>query len=323
MSVIEPAPVHVAGNIKNLGILDRSQASANENKVLDDIDKVLTAEGKNLDKDGAASAINGLKDELEYGDRFQMVTILNPEGFKNPGMGVFPSALTWDVLLKISDENNLDAVFSLAFYDTEAKVNVKITPTEIKIPIGGSIPAIEQQATVNTLIKTGWRIYDIKNRMIIDEYFINRSLVSHGRGLTPLQAIKAIIDRKEAVVDESNKIGHNYGFRVFPYKIRVTREYFVKGTNNFKIAKRRAQTGDWNGAAELWEKETNNSKMKVAGRAYYNMAIINEINGDLDAAIDWASKSYTDYKNKDALRYLNVLKNRKKRNAQAQKQMDY
>ena len=38
------------------------------------------------------------------------------------------------------------------------------------------------------------------------------------------------------------------------------------------------------------------------------MAIINEINGDLDSAIDWAAKAYADYKNKKALSYLKTLR---------------
>jgi hypothetical protein len=45
------------------------------------------------------------------------------------------------------------------------------------------------------------------------------------------------------------------------------------------------------------------------------MAIINEINGNLNAAIDWASKSYIDYKDKNALRYLRILENRMAKNA--------
>jgi Flp pilus assembly protein TadD len=51
--------------------------------------------------------------------------------------------------------------------------------------------------------------------------------------------------------------------------------------------------------------------MKVAGRAYYNMAIINEINGDLEAAVSWAQKAYSDYRNKRGLRYVRILENRK------------
>ncbi len=40
------------------------------------------------------------------------------------------------------------------------------------------------------------------------------------------------------------------------------------------------------------------------------MAIINEINGNLEDAIEWARKSYEDYNNRQALRYLNELKYR-------------
>ena len=44
------------------------------------------------------------------------------------------------------------------------------------------------------------------------------------------------------------------------------------------------------------------------------MAIINEINGDLNAAIDWASKSYSDFNNREALNYLRILRNRVAKN---------
>jgi tetratricopeptide (TPR) repeat protein len=137
-----------------------------------------------------------------------------------------------------------------------------------------------------------------------------------GRGINPLIAVQGIIGRKEAVMEKSNHFGHDYAFRVLPYTIRVSRDYYVRGTENFNIAKRRAQTGDWDGAAKLWEKEVAHPKPKIAGRATYNMAIINEINGDLDKAVEWASRSYTDYENKLALNYLRILKNRMAKNEQ-------
>ncbi|MBW2003909.1 MAG: hypothetical protein JRI72_04745 [Deltaproteobacteria bacterium] len=70
------------------------------------------------------------------------------------------------------------------------------------------------------------------------------------------------------------------------YRIRVARHYYVRGTTNFKIVKRRAQTDNGDGVAELCNKEVSNPKRKVAGRACYNMAIINEINDVLNAAVE-------------------------------------
>jgi hypothetical protein len=99
--------------------------------------------------------------------------------------------------------------------------------------------------------------------------------------------------------------------RILPFRLRVTRDYFVKGTNNFSIAKRKAQTGKWDEAGKLWELETGNPKMKIAGRACYNMAIINEINGSLDDALGWAQKAWEDYKIRLALKYTRILENRK------------
>ena len=96
----------------------------------------------------------------------------------------------------------------------------------------------------------------------------------------------------------------------------------MKGSSNFKIATRKARTGNWTGAGELWLKETTNRKRKIAGRACYNMAILGEINGDLDAAIQWAQKAYENYNNKLALKYVSLLKNRKASNQRLDYQLE-
>ncbi|MFW2377202.1 MAG: hypothetical protein ACN4ES_11665, partial [Cellulophaga baltica] len=63
-----------------------------------------------------------------------------------------------------------------------------------------------------------------------------------------------------------------------------------------------------------WKQETTNPDLKIQGRANYNMAISSEIAGDLDLAIQYASKAYTDSKDKLALAYVNVLKYRVQQN---------
>lgn len=313
LSVTQAPPVHVSSKIKSIGIIDRSLPSEKD-KAMDKIDKILTAEGKNLDKDGAHEAVLGLFSELNNTNRFSEIKMIDSLDLRSPGVGIFPSALSSEQIEQICRDNNVDAIFTLSFYDTDAQVDYKAIPVEIDGPMGIKIPAIEHQATIITEIKTGWRIYDQINKTIADEYMVNDQVVSSGSGINPINAVQAIIGRKAAVMEISKDIGQNYALRIIPYNIRVSRDYYVRGTDNFKIAKRRAQTGNWDGAAELWNIEVNNPKGKVAGRACYNMAIINEINGDLDTAIEWASKSYTDYNNKLALKYVNILKNRVREN---------
>ncbi len=310
LSVIEPAPVFIPDNIKKIGIINRSIPTEKTNKNLDELDKLFSIEGKSLDKNGADKVIMGLFDELSKYNRFENIVLIEKADIENTGLSVFPAALSWDKIKMICDNNNVDAVLSLSFYDTDTKVSYNPNKTTIENPFGKDIPALSHDITVNTIIKCGWRIYNPNENIIHDEYIINDEIISKGSGINPVKAAEAVVGRKEAVMDASTYIGKNYAYRLLPFKRRVTRLYYVEGNENFEKGKRLAQTGNWNKAAELWEKELDNPDKEIAGRACFNMAVINEINGNLEKAVEWASKAYTEYENDNALRYVKILKNR-------------
>jgi hypothetical protein len=313
LNVVEPAPVTIPAHIKSVGIINRS-IPTDQTKVLDVVDKILSLEGANLDKEGAWESIAGLTDELALNARFTEVKKLSDIDFRTPKTGLFPTPLSWEIVDQICRETGTNALFALEAFDTDTRINYSSRPVEIKTLLG-KISTLEHQADMETIVKTGWRIYDPASKTILDEYHLGESIVFSGKGVNPLLAATALVGRKDAVNKVSNKAGHTYAFRILPYRVRVMRDYYVKGTDNFKIAKRKAQVGKWDEAGLLWEKETDNRKMKVAGRACYNMAIINEINGDLDQALQWSHKAWEDYNVKIALRYSRILENRKYKNA--------
>ena len=309
MGVTQPAQVSIPSDVASIGIINRSSASEN-NRILDKIDKILSLEGLNLDKEGAVNAISGLRYELERGNRFEVVKIIEGQKDFEKGLGVFPAALSWEIVDQICKENGVDVLFSLEFYDTDTAADYEMTTVRIPNDLGIVAEIPGHRIKLNTVIKNGWRVYDPADRTIVDQYVSNDQVFSKGEGINPVKALEAIVNRKEAVLSVSSDLGTNYALFTKPEHIRIARDYFVKGSNNFEIAKRRAQTGNWDGAAELWNSELNNPKSKIAGRAFYNMAISNEINGNLNKAIEFASKAYTDYGNKEALSYVNILKRR-------------
>jgi len=308
LNVVEPAPVTIPSYIKKVWVINRSMPT-DETKAIDVIDKALSLEGADLDKDGALESIKGLSDELLNNERFTEVKTLNDIDFRTPRLTVFPEPLTWEIVDQICKETATDALFSLEKFDTDTRISYSNRKVDIKTPFG-TVPGIEHQADMETIVKTGWRIYDPVEKVIRDEYVYDESIVFSGRGINPVMAAAALLGRKDAVKKVSNKAGHGYAERILPYQIRVMRDYYVKGTDNFKIAKRKAQLGKWDDAGKLWEKETVNPDMKVAGRACYNMAIINEINGNLEEALKWAQKAYEDYNDKLGIGYARILENR-------------
>jgi hypothetical protein len=309
LNVVEPAPVQIPSDVSSVGIINR-YLPTDETRIIDAIDKTLSLEGKNLDKDGAMESVKGLQEELKNNERFIEVKTIDDILFKTTKMAIFPAPLSWEIVEMLCNESSVDALFALEKYDTDTKLNYSTRKVELKTPLG-AIPGLEHKADMQTIVETGWRIYYPAGKVILDEYVYNESIVFSGTGINPLVAAAALIGRKDAVNQASNKAGRSYALRILPYQIRVTRDYYVKGTNNFKIAKRKAQVGKWDEAGQLWEKETNNSSGKIAGRACYNMAIINEINGDLDTALGWAQKAYEDYNNKKALDYVRILRRRR------------
>lgn len=320
MNAVEPAPVSIASDVQNIGIINRSLPSEGH-KTIDQIDKILSIEGKNLDKHGADAAVTSLRDELIAEGRFENIVKIEDEAELQKGLGVLPATLSWNQVEALCEKYAVDVIFSLAFYDTDTKVDYKQTTIEYPNSLGVKLPIPGHEVTLRTLIKNGWRVYDPQSKLVLDEYFFNENVVAVGKGINPIEAVKTVINRKEAVVEHSKNIGNAYARRIRPYKRRVTRNYFVKGTDNFVVAKRRAQTGDWDGAAELWEQDLSHPDEKVAGRAHYNMAISSEINGDLDKAMDYASKSYSDYRNGEALRYLDILRYRQRQKQELNRQL--
>jgi len=306
-NVTEPAPVTIPTYVKKVGIINRSVIS-DSNGVRKAIDDVLSVKGSELDKECGNESIRGLRDALMQSNTFQNIVFMDSIKIKNSFPGAFPSPLSWDKIKEICRLNNVDVLFVLELFHTDTRL------TLIPSPAGIISTAIVSAASVGTNINTGWRIYDPQNRVILDEYPIMEGLTYTGGGLNPMDAVPALMNHKEAVMGVSYHIGQCYANRILPYTIRVCHEFYIRGSINFKIARRMANAGDWNNAADLWNKETTNQKLKIRARAYYNMAIISEINGDVYGAIGWAKQAYETGGKRLALIYLSDLQDRKAQN---------
>ena len=318
LSVLEPAPVTIPASIKTAGIINRS-VSSNNGKILDAVDKVFTLEGARLDKDGSEASMSALTNELELSKRFTDVKKIQYDGPGNNTPGMYPSPLSWEKVEEICKLNKTDVLFSLELFDTDSKISYAAFPARMNTPLG-SVPVVHQEASLRTVVKTGWRIYDPSTKRVLDEAAVSKHIVFTGRGINPVLAANALIGRKEAVKQVGDRTGAAYAYRIVPAWLRVSRYYFVRGNRMFKVARRKAESGNWDGAAEIWKNESSAEKRKAAGRACYNMAIISEINGDVDGAIRWARQSYENHNIKLALRYIKVLEGRKFREQILEKQ---
>lgn len=309
LSVMEPAAVQLSSGVERVGVLNRT-LSEDKGRALETLDQIFSVKGPELDSLGAAAGLDALMMELSMNNRFSEVVPIRADWLEKPPYGVFPAPLSWDHADRISRENDVQAIFSLEFYDTDSNIRYSTRTVMVEGPLGIEVPLLEHLAEVQTSVEAGWRVYDNDAKLIRDEFMAGDEVVTMGTGVNPGEAVKALSGRTEAVQAVSREMGMAYAGRVSPYWIRVEREYFVKGNDQFELAKRRAQTGNWDGAGEIWLRQTDHSDPEIAGRAHYNMGIISEINGNLEEAIGWVRIAYEDYGEKRALDYIRILQNR-------------
>ncbi len=302
LSVTEPASVSLPPNAKSAAVVNRSRA-ADDSRTVDAIHRTISLESRELQAEGAGASLTGLTDALIRSNRFDSVKPLNNLDLRSYGAGVFPVYLSWDTVEKICRENHADVLFSLELFDAESRVGLN----------GLNVAALGQGSNVKTQVKTGWRIYDPSTRSVLDQFVIYRDLTFQGGSI--LSTGSALLGQKEAVIKAGNRAGQDYVSRIIPYSLRVSRNYYVRGNGSFGVAQRMAQAGDWDDAAKLWREATNSPSPKVAGRACYNMAIISEINGDLNGSLQWAKKAWEVYRTPFALDYVNLLQQRQNNDA--------
>jgi len=309
ISTIEPSPVDFSNQVRKVGIVNNSKSSFVKGYSTR-LEQLLVMEEKWLAEKGTEAALTGLFDELAQDERFDTVRILNNLKDSTTDFGTKPSQDTWEEIAAICDENNVDALFSLAFHDTDTQFSLKKTKMDQHGMMRDRTRVSAQEITLETLIENGWRIYDPKQRLVIDEFTSNEQITASGKGVSAIDALQAIDKRRETLIEQSKNSGSSYAQRMQPQNLDIQRAYYVEGTKNFQLADDKIQDGAYSEAMQLWEEELSNSKPRIRGRASYNLAVLNEFNGNLNEAMNWANKSY-DLFEEDATRdYITALERR-------------
>ncbi|HET6244857.1 MAG: hypothetical protein H0V01_04680 [Bacteroidetes bacterium] len=320
ISVLQPADINMPHHFEKLAVVHRHKPSQ-ENILTSVLDGILSGGvGLLTDKEAGKSCLNGLKDALLKTPRY---IITEPAGLdlRGTGTGVFAAPLSWEQIEKICIENGAEALIVLEVFDTKSVLSFTTGTRKVTNKEGVSTDVIEQVANLRMMVTAGWRIYDYQNKRIVDEFRGESYLDFGGRGTTQQLATAALINGRDAINKAAFNAGSVYGYRISPQWVWVHREYYTKGSPSLKIAGRMARTQDWDAAREIWLKLSRSQDKKIARRSTHNMAIGYEVAGQLEEALEWSKKSYTQFNNKKSLRHSHQIRARISDNERLKQQM--
>jgi hypothetical protein len=170
-------------------------------------------------------------------------------------------------------------------------------------------------------VRSGWRIYDFSKKQVFDESVFTDEKGWQGKGNTPQVALRNLPQKRTAINEAGYYSGTMYARRISPTWANVSRKYYTKGTQEFKVARRYVRVNNWDGAKEIWMKYVLDPSPKVGGRASYNMALANEVQGDYQTALEWANKSWLNFGLRKGKKYINTLNRRISDKVRLDKQM--
>ncbi|MBC7451195.1 MAG: hypothetical protein H7259_06870 [Cytophagales bacterium] len=308
LSLMKPAIITLDRSITTIALLNRALPA---DKQTNRIESVITGEGINQDKQGRQHLLEGLN--YAFSQSPNLKGVLLTDELTGDGSGTtFPAPLTWDVIEKICQENHTDAVIALETYDSDCIITNVAGQVTTTNAFGVSIPNIQYHANQKITIKAGFRIYDLKNRKIADEYTYSywRSWDANANNIA--QALSGLINKGLAINQTCYEAGGFYEKRISPTWINEQRMLYTRAGNSpMAVGSRMAIVGNWTEASTYWQQAlTTSTKRKLLGRATYNLALSSEVAGDLFAAKDWISKSYGMYNNPNAPQYQSVLNRR-------------
>ncbi len=283
--ILVPATIDVPSNLNSIALIDRSLS---ESEMVNVLEKGLLSAISGKSDRLSVNCIEGLFDQLNAQNRVKPLKTGMVEKRKGTAID-FPEPMQWFEVEKICNENKADGLLALEIFSRQYVEGV----AEVKV---------------------GFRLYDPSGKMIIDEfqYYHGIGKAAPAPGADPGSLIMNSINNDDAMKKAAYIAGTIYGKRISPFWIRVKRDYFKKSKRDPKMAEgaRMMEVNDWDAAIDAFLLAIEHGHPKTKGRAANNLAIVYEINGNLDLAYKTAQDAWGKYGNKAAREYSGILQQR-------------
>ncbi|MFD2718296.1 DUF6340 family protein [Hymenobacter monticola] len=321
IKALAPAAVPMPANLQSVATANRIIPESRRDKFFDVLEGAFTGEGLGVDRAGADECVNVVGQALANNSYRFKVTQAQLQ-LLGRSREFFLPPLAPRYVQDLCRRTQVDGLVVLEAFDSDMALSHTNGFRTYKDKEGKEQKVPTVQVEMIMKIVSGFRTYGAQG-FVLDQARQEDQLVFRGEGDTYQQALRQLPPPQECIRRVAQRAGDGYARRIAPSYIDLHRDYFTsaKKDTRMKEAAQRAEAGDWAGAATLWQQSARQLDPKIAGRAFYNLAVASEVRGDLPGAIDWAKKSAFTCNNGQARSYLRVLNDRMQAQQVVQEQL--
>jgi hypothetical protein len=294
VDVYKPPEVRIPENAKDIGILSR--AGSIPNQAIDSIvENVFSGTGNYTTYLGAQQAVLGAIDNIDYSEEFEQFEQINltfneelPDSFADP--------LDWSVIEEVTQRAETDLLLVVEYFSHNNVTDFttymqKKRESKAQVWTNTKLYSLDFSekfiAQLKVYATAGWRLYYPQEKIILDTYITNDSLLWESDGRFLEEAEARLPNKSRAVEEAGFFLGENYTMRIISGWETVRRKFYAPRMNSeyrgtHRLLKRRM----WGELKERWSTIARSEKEKNKGWAHYNLALLHEMDGDLNDAIE-------------------------------------
>jgi hypothetical protein len=232
-------------------------------------------------------------------NRFLLKDTLNP----------YSDQMSLEVAEDLTRRFNTDAVLSLDFFKTSISA---VFGYKKNIDWGNMAENSYYAANLKIGYIANLRLYYPKNKELLLSYFLMDTLVWEGGNFEVKTLFKDLTKVKDALTETGIAAAMNLSKRIAPNWNSYSRAYFSSGNEILLETSLMIQKNDWETAMNKWLEVLDKTKSKsLKSKLEFNLALANEMQGDLNEAIRWGVMSYNSFYRPVTYNYLKTLKERK------------
>jgi len=313
--VVDPAEIKLPGGIGSTTIVNLVSRSMDDK--VNEISDLFKGKGELVNQIASQGTVAGLRREIEMSSDNQILVSSLPDN-EVATTNKLPD-LSWYLIDSICQASKRQTLIVLNSFDSRTEIDysgyerriqvdpVKIWSNTIAYDVATDYVYI---ARLKAYVNLGWKIfYPASREILLDQVYLD-SVFTESEGMSKNEAERMLPGIKNAVEDAGYIAGSNFARRIAPGRTTVERRYFTSGTDDFKQANNFVKMRYWEQAGEFWQRNIDNSDPKIAGSARYNLALVREMNGKLEEAIDLVESAKKSYPNALMDEYLQILKQR-------------
>jgi hypothetical protein len=306
-----PAKEELPEDIQSLTLMNRSMSKEFDNYREDSLQNYYYRKGYQLSKivlDSTASdtTIMALSALLFESGRYDVVVPVRRNIPRNLSYNLLPDPLSPETVAKICKDYDTDALMVLEKFVTKPMADYS---SERYLDASTGF-YYSYYASLDLKYEASFRIYQPGKNELVKEFNLVDTINWESTDNTQERMLSKLPTIKQAMINAGIKVALDIDEKISPTWTSEKRGYFLIQKKD-DPGEKYMKENNYEEAGKYWTEKAQSKDKKIRSKAEYNLALISELDGDLDGAIEWGLKSfYSDYRYQTET-YLKKLQNRK------------